>query len=813
MAGMKRLTWLLFLAALSLSAVAQTVNSFDGITAAQLTRPGYEVDANGAVGTKQFLEYSSIYYQAYDKVTFAPVWNTPQQITGVFTNHGMSDCSNISGDGVVIFDRLASRWVMGAHTATPGTYFYCIAVSNTDDLTSTTLKWNTYEISLNPLLGTNPQGHVYFPDWPKLGTWPDAYYLAIDLNDTDQNFREVGILACALDRTNMLAGGTAKSPQCFKYPSSIPGTVYLGHSLIPGDVDGNNPPPAGRHEYFVSIENPVIDQVTTTSTTFNLWDFHVDWNNPANSTFTQTTPSVSSYTPGCYETSNPAQTVCVPEPSTQNTGQHIDSVGDRLMPRLAYRNYGGYESFLFAHVVQVGNGQNSQTGIRWYELRGSGTPAVSRWGTLSPDNSQYRFMPSISEDQNANVAIGYSISGTSTHPGISASWWNLPDSTLPSEFQVYPGIADEENTWHWGSYTTMTVDPVDNCTFWYTNEYFPTNQTGNSTTWATRIANFQVPNCGIVSPGPNSLTFGSQNVGTTSAPQVTMLYNGQNRILNISGFTFTGANSGDFGQTNTCGTTLAAGQACAINVTFTPSATGNRSATLNINDDAANSPQTVALSGTGTGGLTVTVSPSTLSFGKVNVGTTSPTKNVTVTNTGSAAVSISNIGITGTNAGDFGQTNNCGSSLGVGASCTIGVAFTPTVTGKRSAVLSISDNADGSPQQVTLTGFGTQPAVNLNPTLLSFGRQKVGTRSTPQNVTLTNTGSGTLSITSIRISGTNAGDFAQSNNCGKSVAPGASCTISVTFAPTAIGIRRAAIAITDNAKNSPQQVNLSGSGS
>lgn len=921
---MKNLVWHIvvgmLLMCVAISAPAQTVNSFDGIAASQLARPGFLVDANGAVGTKQYMEYSSIYFQAFDKITFAPVWPNPQQINTPFLNNGLNDCSNITGDGYIIFDRMASRWVLSAHTGTQNNYFYCIAVSNTDDLTAGNLTWLTYEIPLNGFLGSNSQGNVYFPDWPKLGAWPDAYYLGIDLNDINQNFREVGVLACALDRSTMLTGGVPRPPQCFKSPNPTLTTVYLGHSLIPVDVDGTTPPPAGRHGYFVSIQNPPIDQVTTTSNTINLWDFHVDWATPANTTFTQSSISVAAYEPGCYETTDPVQTVCVPEPSTASTGQHIDSVGDRLMPRLAYRNFGAYESFLFSHTVQEGTGLNGQTGIRWYELRGSGAPTVSRYGNISPDNTTYRFMSSLAQDQNANAAVGYSVSSGSLHPGISASSWSLANNTLPLEFSILNGVADEENTWHWGSYTAISVDPVDGCTFWYPNEYFPVNQIGlNNTTWVTRIANFRLPSCGTVAPSPNSLTFPSQAIGTTSTPQAVTLYNGQMATLSISSFTFTGANASDFAQTNTCGGTVAAGQACTVNVTFTPSATGTRTATLNVNDDAGNSPQTVSLTGTGTGGgpvvvlaptsmpfgnesvgvvsspqtatltntgnatltitslavtglnktdfaqtnncgtsvaagsscsisvtfdptatgprkasvtvndnapgspqsisltgtgvkLTVTVSPTTLSFGKINLHTTSPGKTVTLTNTSTSAVTITGITITGANAADFSQTSPCGGSLAAGASCQITVSFSPTALGQRNGTLSIADNASGSPQTVSLSGFGVQPVVNLSPTTLQFPTTKVGTTSAPMNIKLTNTGLGNLTISLIRVSGTNAADFAQSNNCGTNIVAGGSCTITVTFTPKAIGIRRAAVSITDNAPNSPQSVNISGSG-
>jgi hypothetical protein len=490
------LTLLLLSSWLPLPVQAQTVNSFDGIDASQLPSAHREldVDPNGAVGTKQYMEWINVYYQAFDKGTFAPVWSSPQVGTTPWQNAKLSNCYNIVGDGVIIFDRLASRWVIAARTSTSNNYYYCIAISNTDDLTSSSLTWYAYAIPLNSILGTNSHGNVYFPDWPKLGTWSDAYYLTIDLNDVNLGYREVGIVVCALDRTNMLVGSpTPNPPQCFKQTSSPSTAVYLAHSLIPADVEGTTPPPTGRDEYLVSIQNPPLDGKTTTSNSFNLWQFHVDWSNPANSTFTQTSAPVAAYTPGCYGLTKSANTVCVPEPSTGRTHQHIDSVGDRFMPGFSYRNFGSDESFLISHTVLVGT-SGTQTGIRWYELRGSGTPSVYQDGTVSFD-SLYRFMPSIAEDAVGNAAVGYSISSSTTHPGIEAAWWNLASTTSPNKLPILSGKGDEENSYHWGDYTSMTVDPVDGCTFWYVNEYFPSNQTGSSVNWNTRIANFKIPTC------------------------------------------------------------------------------------------------------------------------------------------------------------------------------------------------------------------------------------------------------------------------------------------------------------------------------
>jgi hypothetical protein len=204
---------------------------------------------------------------------------------------------------------------------------------------------------------------------------------------------------------------------------------------------------------------------------------------------------------------------------------------------------------------------------------------------------------------------------------------------------------------------------------------------------------------------PTSLTFPSQTVGTASAAQAVTLANSGSAALSITGIAVTGTNSGDFGQTNNCGSSLAAGSSCAINVTFTPTATGTRSATLTVTDNASNSPQTASLTGAGvsSGGTpTATLSRTSLTFGNQTVGTSSPAQSVTLSNSGGAALSISSFAITG----DFGQTNNCGSSVAAGSSCTINMTFTPTATGTRSGTLTVTDNAGNSPQTVSLTGTG-----------------------------------------------------------------------------------------------------------
>ncbi|HXJ96314.1 MAG TPA: choice-of-anchor D domain-containing protein [Terriglobia bacterium] len=308
---------------------------------------------------------------------------------------------------------------------------------------------------------------------------------------------------------------------------------------------------------------------------------------------------------------------------------------------------------------------------------------------------------------------------------------------------------------------------------------------------------------------PTSLTFASQAVGATSAAQTVTLTNtlGQALALTVS---ITGTNPTDFAQTNTCGGSVAAGASCTFSVTFVPTAAGTRSATLSITDAGGGSPQTVALTGTATS--TVTLAPTSLTFASQTVGTTSAAQAVTLSNTGTTALSITSITITPASPADFAQTNNCGTSVAAGANCTINVTFTPTATGTRTASVSVADSGPGSPQLVSLTGTGAAPAVTLSVPSLTFASQAVGTTSAAQAVTLTNTGTAALSITSISITGTNPGDFAQTNTCGTSVAAGANCSISVTFTPAASGTRSASISIADNATGSPQTVTLTGSG-
>jgi hypothetical protein len=312
-----------------------------------------------------------------------------------------------------------------------------------------------------------------------------------------------------------------------------------------------------------------------------------------------------------------------------------------------------------------------------------------------------------------------------------------------------------------------------------------------------------------------NLTFASQALGTKSAPQAVTLANTGTTAISISGI----AASGDFSESNTCGTSLAAGAQCAISVIFAPTASGTRTGVLAIN--ASNNSQTVNLTGTGAAAPITSDSFSigTLSFASQTVNTTSPSQAVTLTNTGTTAIAISSV----STSGNFSESNTCGSSLVSGAQCTISVAFTPKTTGTLTGTLSITDSDSTSAQTVSLTGTGTATATatgtgtgttpsttsdSLSASSLSFPSQTVNTASGSQTVTLTNTGTTAISISGISASS----NFSQSNNCGSSLAAGAQCSLVVIFEPTTTGAISGSLTITDSAGSAPQTVALSGTG-
>ena len=323
------------------------------------------------------------------------------------------------------------------------------------------------------------------------------------------------------------------------------------------------------------------------------------------------------------------------------------------------------------------------------------------------------------------------------------------------------------------------------------------------------------PTAPVASLSATAIGFANQTVNTTSAASTITLSNTGNAALTGIAISITGTDPSDFAQTDTCGTTLAASANCTISITFTPASVANFTATLSVADNASNSPQTATLSGSGTA-VPVPVAnlnPTSLSFPSTSVSSTAAAQTLTLTNTGNATLTGIAISLAGANPADFAETTTCGTTLAASATCTISVTFAPLSAAGFSAAISVADNASGSPQTAALSGIGRpapMPQAVLSPTSLGFGSQKTGTASAAQTITLSDTGTAALTVSSIALTGVSASAFSQINTCGTTLAASATCTISVTFTPVAAGTLVAEISVADNAGGSPQIVALSG---
>ncbi len=361
---------------------------------------------------------------------------------------------------------------------------------------------------------------------------------------------------------------------------------------------------------------------------------------------------------------------------------------------------------------------------------------------------------------------------------------------------------------------TGTLPPAGSCTIQAT--FTPTAtglRTGTLTVASSNIGGTAVLTLSgtgtaagaVVTLTPTTLTFAGQVVGTSSTAQVITVSSTGSGAATFASFSSTG----DFSQTNTCPAVLSSGATCTVSVTFKPTATGTRSGSLVVSDNGVGGGQTATLSGTGTAPV-VTLSPTSLTFANQLLNTTSQGQKVTLTNTGNGALTVTSLSISGTNSTEFTQTNTCGITVNVGASCTITVAFRPTAINARTATLNINDNAFGAPQTIALTGTGTN--IKLSATTVNFGTVTVGQKSPVKNVTVTNSGSVTVNISGISLSGANSSDYTETTTCGATLLTRKTCTISLTFAPTVKGTRTATLNVNDDGGGSPQTAALTGSG-
>ena len=482
--------------------IPSPILNFDGIPFPGVGCNCAPPDTNGEVGATQFVQMVNEGYQVFNKTTGTSVLG-PASITSLWSGFGGVCQTSGFGDPVVLYDQLANRWVItqfagGGSVPTDE----CVAVSTTSDATGT---YNRYGFHL----GTN------FFDYPKLAVWPDAYYMSMNVfNSSGTAF--LGPQPFALNRTAMLAG----SPATFIAPVGALG-ASVG-PILPADVDGTTLPASGAPETFVGYP---------TSGHYTVYHFHVDFAVPSNSTWTTfATPTAAGFTSLC-----PTTRACVPQ-SGVTSSNNVDGIGDRLMFRLPYRNFGDHESVVGNFTVNSGG----VAGIRWFEMRNvtSGPVTLFQESTYQPD-STWRWMGSIAMDAAGNIGLGFNASSSSIHPQIryTGRLATDPVNTMTlGEGTIINGNGSQSGTSNrWGDYSAMTVDPSDDTTLWFTGEYYSATSSFN---WRTRIANFQLAAGGgtpdySLSISPATQTIG-RNGGTLTYTVTVTPVNGFNSPVTLS---------------------------------------------------------------------------------------------------------------------------------------------------------------------------------------------------------------------------------------------------------------------------------------
>jgi len=503
-------------------------------------------DPNGAVGPNHYMEIVNAAIAVFNK-SGTPLLG-PVSTNTLWAGFGGVCETHNDGDGTVNYDRMADRWVVAQFTSS-APFFYCVAVSTTSNPTGAYARYAFAQ--------TN------FPDYPKMGVWTDAYYATFNqFNASGTAF--LGPEVCAYDRTKMLAGQAA-TQQCFS-----PSTAFS--SLLPANQDGATLPPAGTPNPLVSLD--------IGAQALDIFKFHVDFTNPANSTFTgPTVVPVAAFTPACGGFGT-----CIPQPGET---QQLDSLADRLMNRVSYRNFGDHQALVVDHSIVAGNG----TGMRWYEVRDpAGTPTLFQQGTAAPDDN-FRWMGSTAINGQGSIAVGYSVSSSTVFPSIRATGRlasDAPGTTPQGELIIQAGSGVQNGGLsRWGDYTAMTVDPTDDCTFWYVNQY---QATSGSFNWHTRIGSFTIAgSCGGAVNQPPTVNAGPDQTITLPA------------TASLAG---TASDDGLPNPPHTLTTTWAKvsgpgtvtfGNANALSTTATFSAAGTYVLSLTGNDSALSSTDTITI--------------------------------------------------------------------------------------------------------------------------------------------------------------------------------------------------------------------------
>ncbi|MDE3137847.1 MAG: hypothetical protein KGL59_14805 [Acidobacteriota bacterium] len=436
--------------------------SFAGVTADGYVPP----DPNISVGPAQIVETTNVNYAVYDKSGSGTPLLGPAPLHTIWQGGLPSSdlCTTTDGgDPIVLWDKADQRWLISqlAYNNSLSVNEWCLAVSDGTDATGA---YHVYSYQFNSNL----------PDYPKVGVWQatggtySGIYFSANIFSNGNTF--AGAQMCALP---LATGHSLATLTCVQEPTSVA-------SLLPADLDGTMPAPSGTGDFYLEFSG---------NNTLNLFQFRFDASTGSATVSGPTPLTVATFHEAC------GGGACVPQAGTH---EQLDSLGDRLMYRLSYRNYSatyGYDALVVNQSVQVSSSSN-QTGIRWYEIENPGTnPSITQESTYSPDTSLYRWMGSIAQDKLGDLGLGYSTSSSSTDPRVAFTGRAFGEAlkTMETEATIKTGKYYQTRANRWGDYSSVSVDPSDDCTFWYVNEVLLSN--GTYTNWGTYIGNFKFPAC------------------------------------------------------------------------------------------------------------------------------------------------------------------------------------------------------------------------------------------------------------------------------------------------------------------------------
>jgi hypothetical protein len=442
-------------------------------------------DPNGEVGPNHYVEMINLVFGVFDKT--GNLLLGPVDTGTLWAGFAVPDCTDPSGDPVVLYDQLEDRWLLSQFT-TRGPYYNCVAVSVNGDPTGA-----YYRYAFLTTFDEEP----FFPDYPKYSNWKKSYVL------TSRDFGDLGgygISVYALEKNKMIAGNPNARSVHFFIDGNVPGNLPLvGDGLLPADIDGTRQPKEDAPIPIVGTQDDGAGYGATFDA-LNIWELSIQWKaNPVASLVLATQLPVASFDSifPCAPTSRD----CLPQPGIANPAQYLDILSYRQRPtfRLAYRNFGTYEALVTNQSVEALPGV---AGVRWYEIRRTnGAYSLYQQGTYAPGDGVHRWMGSIAQDATGNMALGFSVvNATDVFPGIRYTGRLFGDAlgqmTL-GEGVVINGTGVQRTTnSRWGDYTDMTVDPTDDCTFWYVNEYYTlAGQLSSTAGWQTRIGSFKLPGC------------------------------------------------------------------------------------------------------------------------------------------------------------------------------------------------------------------------------------------------------------------------------------------------------------------------------